>query len=196
MPSPELRCLECNRQFADLTADQEVERCGECGKFVVAAPTLLTAPVPSSPAPAPTADLVADVVAEDVPTVGKAKPPADLPLAQPVRSLAPQPKATLPAWARRDDDAPAPPKPAFPPRPASPSRPRDEAMSNTELPSQTDGKKPRIGLALFVAFLFFIALLAAVGVLGYTIVRGLQMKKVITHAAPVQPLAFSRASDS
>lgn len=184
MPSPELRCLECNRQFADLTADQEVERCAECGKFVVTAPTQLTV---STPAPGdPLADLVPD---SDIPTVGKAKRVDDLPLAQPAKA-APPPMTALPAWARRaDQDAPPAANPAFPPRPAAttgPAAPR----SYTELPSQTaDDRKQKVGLALFVAFLFLVGMVAAVGVLGYTIIRGLQMKKVITDAAPrVRPL--------
>ena len=198
MPSPELRCLECNRQFADLTADQEVERCAECGKFVVAAPTLLTAMLPT-PGPAGT-DLVADILAEEaVPTVVKAA--ADLPLAQPVRPPSPQPTSTMPAWARRPDDAPTPARPSdtvrpvFPPRPATTPRPPAQAMSNTELPNQIDAKKQKVGFALFIAFLFLLAMIAAIGVLVFTIVRGLQMKKVISEAVPaVQP--FSRASES
>ena len=51
--------------------------------------------------------------------------------------------------------------------------------------------------ALFIAFLFLLAMIGAIGVLGYTIIRGLQMKKVITEAAPAgQVVAFSRANDS
>jgi len=200
VPSPELRCLECNRQFADLTADQEVERCAECGKFVVAAPTLLTAMVPT-PGPVPV-DLVADLLADEaVPTVAKAKAAADLPLAQPVRPSSPPTTSAMPAWARRPDDAPTPAKPAdtvrptFPPRPATTPRPPAQAMSNTELPNQIDAKKQKVGFALFIAFLFLLAMIAAIGVLVYTIVRGLQMKKVISEVVPaVQP--FSRASES
>ena len=195
MPSPELRCLECNRQFADLTADQDVERCASCGKFVVAAPTLTLAPLVATRKPEPP---VVDVVAEeDIPVVGKAAPPAppasssldDLPLAQPVRPVAPPPMTNMPAWARRPDEPAKPvetvrPQQQYPARPATTTRPRDEARSNTELPSEIDVKKPKIGFALFLAFLFFVAVVAAIGVLTYAIVRGLQMKKVITEAPP------------
>ena len=210
MPAPELRCLECNRQFADLTADQEVERCAECGKFVVATPTLSATPVAPN---APPLDLVAELTAaEDVPTVGKSVPPADdLPMAQVVRPASPPPMA-LPDWARRGGDPPAksnaaPAKPTDPFRPAIPSRPPTpsppaKSRSNTELPSEVEVKKPRIGLALFVAFLFFVAVAAAVAVLGYVVVRGLKMRKVITQGTPAvrvaqaQPPAFSRTSES
>jgi hypothetical protein len=194
VPSPELRCLECNRQFADLTADQDVERCAECGKFVVSASQSAAG---ASAAPV---DLTADVVAdENVPTVGRAKPSVDLPLAQPVKPSAPPPMSTMPAWARRDgDDAPAPAKPADSMRPTFPPRPPTESRSYTELPSQTTAdRKQKVGFALFIAFLFLLAMIGAVGVLGYTIIRGLQMKKVLTEAAPTgQVVAFSRASDS
>lgn len=216
MPSPELRCLECNRQFADLTADQDVERCAECGKFVVAAPTVRAAPIAPSSTPL---DLVAELTAaEDVPTVGKPKPPVDdLPMAQVVRPAAPPPMA-MPDWARRDGDPPAksnpvsaksadPFRPALPPRPAT-SPPAAKTRSYTELPSEIEVKKPRIGLALSVAFLFFVAVAAAIAVLGYVVIRGLKMRKVITQDPPVvrvaqaqpqpqpQPPAFSRVSES
>lgn len=213
MPSPELRCLECNRQFADLTADQEVERCAECGKFVVAAPTLLTLPVPPASAPTtPTTPLV-DLTAEnDIPTVGKAKPAGDdLPLAQPVK--APPPPIKMPDWARRDDEdepaPPAPPKAADPFRPALPSKPaapppapRATPTKWTEQPADVPPKKPKIGLALFVALLFLLMMLGAIGVLGYVVIRGLKMRKVITQADPPavvvvhQPDAFNRSSVS
>jgi len=186
VPSPELRCLECNRQFADLTADQEVERCAECGKFVVSAPTQLT--VPKRDAGEPLAELIPDA---DIPTVGKAKSADDLPFAQPAKA-APPPMTSMPAWARRaDEDAPPPAKPVFPPRPSpAASRPGSEPRSYTELPSQTTAeKKQKVGIALFVAFLFLVGMVAAIGVLAYTIVRGLQMKKVLTEVTPaVQPL--------
>lgn len=199
MPSPELRCLECNRQFADLTSDQDVERCAECGKFVVATPGLQPAAMP-----APSGDLAAEA---EIPTVGKATPADDLPMAQPVRPATPPPTTIMPDWARRDGDSPAPSplapaKSADPFRPAMPSRVRGEERSNTELPSEIDKKKAKIGLALFVTFLFFLAVVAAIAVLGYTIIRGLKMRKVITQATPallasqVQPPAFSRTSES
>jgi len=186
VPSPELRCLECDRQFADLTADQEVERCAECGKFVVTAPTGLTV---SKAAPdEPLAELVPDDA--DIPTVGKAKPADELPLARPAKA-APPPMASMPAWARRaDEDAPPAAKPAFPPRPAPTASRPEPPRSYTELPSQTTAdRKQKVGIALFVAFLFLVGMVAAIGVLGYTIIRGLQMKKVLTDVTPaVQPL--------
>lgn len=212
MPSPELRCLECNRQFADLTADQEVERCAECGKFVVAAPTLQLTPVAGTPP----LDLAAELVAakDDIPTVGKSKPADDdLPLAQPVKPAPPPIK--MPDWARRDEDdappvKPAPPKadpfrPALPSRPAAPApAPRTQPTPTkwADQPEEAPRQKPRIGFALFVAFIFLVMMVAAIGVLGYVVIRGLKMRKVITQAdQPAivvvhQSDAFNRSSVS